>query len=94
MINVALFLGLCYNVGMTLIGMPEAARRAGVSRNSIKRALDNAGIPLVEINGKAFAVEDSDLATFIAARGVSPGRGRPAGAKNKAKEQESGETEQ
>ena len=72
---------------MTLIGMPEAARRAGVSPTSIRRALMNAGVALVEINAKAKAVEETDLQAFMESRAKIgyPGghRGRPRGAKNK-----------
>lgn len=63
--------------------MPEAARRAGVSRSSIKRSLENEGFTLVQINERAFAVEEADLAAYIEKRGRNPGAGRPPGAKNK-----------
>lgn len=70
---------------MTLIGMPEAARQAGTARNTIKRALENAGVPLVKINERAFAVEEHDFAVYLAQRPSNyQGRGRPLGAKNKA----------
>ncbi len=62
---------------MALIGMPEAAQRAGMTRSSIKRGLVNVGVPVVQINQKAFAVEETDLAAFIEKRGHSPGPGRP-----------------
>lgn len=70
---------------MALIGMPEAAKRANVSPTSIRRALANAGVPLVEINAKAKAVEESDLQAFMERRASSgyAGTGRPPGAKNK-----------
>lgn len=73
--------------------MPEAARRAGVTPTSIKRALANASVPLIRINAKAIAVEDSDLEAFMACRQRQGylGKGRPRGAKNKPKEQ--GETD-
>ena len=76
---------------MSLIGMPEAARRSGVSPTSIRRALANAGVPLVEINAKAKAVEEADLAAFIAKRAENgyAGFGRPRGAKNKQARDES-----
>ena len=66
-----------------LIGMPEAARRAGASRSSIKRTLENGGVPIVQINGKAHAVEEGDLAVFLASRPEGYRKGRPAGSKNK-----------
>lgn len=72
---------------MTLIGMPEAARRIGASRSSIKRTLDNAGVPLIAINGKAFAVDEGDLAGFLSARPANYKLGRPRGSKNKPKEE-------
>jgi len=77
----------CYNGGMTLIGMPEAARRAGMTPDGIRRALMNAGVRLTRINAKAVAVDESALADFVRGRGVSPGRGRPLGAKNRPKGQ-------
>lgn len=68
---------------MTLIGMTEAGKRAGMTRPGIRRALQAAGIELVEIHPKAYAVEEKDLAAFIAVRGENPGPGRPRGARNK-----------
>jgi len=64
---------------MALLGMPEAGTRLGVSGDSAKRALTNAGVPLVRINQKAWAVEEADLQAFIAARQEASysGRGRP-----------------
>lgn len=70
---------------MTLIGMTEAGKRAGMTRPGIRRALQAANVPLVEIHPKAYAVEEKDLAAFIAVRGKKPGPGRPPGAKNKTK---------
>lgn len=46
----------------------------------------DSGVNLIRINAKALAVEETDLEEFIKKRGQSPGRGRPPGAKNKAKE--------
>jgi hypothetical protein len=60
-----------------VIGMPEAARRLGVARTSAIRALTNAGVPLVRINQKALAVEETDLEAFVAGRAAYGGRGRP-----------------
>ena len=70
--------------------MPEAARRAGVTPTSIRRALANADVPLTQINAKAIAVEASDLDAFMARRQSEgyAGKGRPRGAKNKPKPQE------
>ncbi len=73
---------------MGLIGMSEAGRRANMTRPGIRTALKNAGVTLVEISPRAFAVEESDLAAFIAGRGTYAGRGRPPGAKNKASNSE------
>jgi hypothetical protein len=71
---------------MSLIGMPEAGRRAGMTSDGIRRALMNAGASLIRINEKAIAVDERDLAAFVEKRGESPGRGRPLGAKNRPKE--------
>lgn len=68
-----------------LIGMPEAARRAGMTSDGIRRALMNAGVNLTRINAKAIAVDEADLAAFVSRRGERPGRGRPLGAKNRTK---------
>ena len=65
--------------------MREAARRMGVKPNSARIALLNAGVLLVTISARSFAVDEADLASFIERRGISPGRGRPKGAKNKPK---------
>ena len=72
---------------MTLIGMPEAGRRLGVSGRSAKRALKDAGILLHAINERALAVDESDLEAFILQRAETGynGRGRPPGSKNKLK---------
>ena len=67
-----------------LIGMPEAARRAGMTPDGIRRALMNAGVSLTRINAKAIAVDELDLAAFVLKRGERPGRGRPHGAKNRS----------
>ncbi len=57
-----------------VIGMPEAARRAGYTRGgSVQRALEKAGVKLVKINEKAFAVEESDLEAFLLNRSTKPG---------------------
>ena len=70
---------------MSLIGMPEAGRRAGMTADGVRRSLMNAGISLTRINEKAIAVDEAELAAFVKNRGESPGRGRPLGAKNKPK---------
>lgn len=67
---------------MALIGMGEAARRAGVSQASaIRTGLINAGVPLVRISPRAYVVEESDLAAYVEARGGTLRPGRPKGAK-------------
>jgi hypothetical protein len=78
---------------MTLIGMPDVAKRMGVSVKSAKRTLKNAQVPLVAINSRALAVEEDDLAAFLAERSGYAGRGRPGGARNKPKEIPEGESE-
>ena len=67
--------------------MPEAAARAGMARNTVKRALETAGVTLHRINRRAFAVDEADLDAFLAARAARGylGRGRPRGAKNRPK---------
>ena len=60
-----------------LIGIPEAGRRLGVSTDSARRALLNAGVELVQINDRALAVEETDLEEFAKTRESYGGRGRP-----------------
>lgn len=62
---------------MALIGMPDAGRRLGVAPDSARRALVNAAVPLVRINARAWAVDESDLQVFINRRAGYKGRGRP-----------------
>ena len=69
----------CYNSGMSLIRMPEAGRRAGMTRDGVRRALMNAGVSLTRIDAEAIAVDEADLVAFVEKRGESPGRGRPLG---------------
>jgi hypothetical protein len=58
--------------------MPEAAKRMKIaSGNSARRALQNAGVPLVRINGRAMAIEEADLDAFIKQRADYSGFGRP-----------------
>ena len=59
-----------------------------MTADGIRRALMGARVSLTRINEKAIAVDEADLAAFVAKRGESPGRGRPQGAKNKAKARE------
>ncbi len=82
------FLLFCDTEDMALIGMPEAGRRLGVSGDSAKRSLENAGVPLVRINAKAWAVEEKDLESFSKGRSGYAGRGRPSGSKNRLKQQQ------
>lgn len=56
-----------------------------MTSDGIRRALMNAGVGLTRINAKAIAVDEAELAAFVARRGESPGRGRPLGAKNRAR---------
>ena len=72
---------------MGLIGMKEAALRIGIGPNAARLALMNAGVPLVVISVRSFAVDEEDLAAYIASRPSGyKGRGRPPGAKNKPKD--------
>ena len=64
---------------MVLIGIAEAARRSGVTVDGMRRGLKDAGVTLVAISPRAFAVEETDLAAFLASRPAGyKGRGRPA----------------
>lgn len=55
--------------------MPEAGRRAGVSSASILRSLRNAGVTVVTINSRAYAVDEAEFAAFLEERGeLKPGR--------------------
>jgi hypothetical protein len=72
---------------MALIGMAEAAKRAKVSgAKAIRTALQNAGIPLVTISQRAFAVEEADLEAYIASRGGTLKPGRPRKNKDQVNE--------
>ncbi len=62
---------------MQLIGMPEAGRRLGVSSDSARRALANAGVQMLRVNARAWAVSEKDLKTFMESRADYAGRGRP-----------------
>jgi hypothetical protein len=85
---VYIILAICYNQIMALIGMPAVAIKMGISFRSAKRALKNADVPLVVINARALAVEDTELASFLAKRPANySGRGRPQGARNKPKDE-------
>ncbi len=74
-----------YNSGVTLIGMPEAAKRINdrlgmrLNAKSVKRTLRSASLTLVPINKRALAIEDSDIEAFILSREKAEysGRGRP-----------------
>ncbi len=56
---------------MALIKMGAAARRAGAgSTNTIRRALNAAGIRLVTLSPGTFAVEEEDLNRFLQNRKV------------------------
>jgi hypothetical protein len=61
---------------MVLIGMAEAARRAGTTVDGIRNGLRNAHFPLVEISARALAVEEANLEAYIQQRGINPGPGR------------------
>lgn len=58
---------------MPLIKMATAARRARVgSSNTIRRALNAAGVPLVMLSPGEFLVEEADLNRFLANRDANP----------------------
>jgi len=72
---------------MALLGMPVAAKLAGMTRGGLINALQNDETmkdKLVRVNDRALAIDERDLAQWITRRGHAPGRGRPPGAKNKA----------
>jgi len=77
---------------MPLIKMATAARRARMgSTNTIRRALNAAGVPLVTLSPGVFAVEEQDLDRFLESRHDAPAapprpkpRPRPAGEQNPA----------
>jgi hypothetical protein len=51
---------------MPLIKMATAARRARMgSSNTIRRALNAAGVPLVTLSPGVFMVEEADLSRFL-----------------------------
>jgi hypothetical protein len=55
---------ICYNRNMVLIGMAEAARRAGTTVDGIRNGLRNAHFPFVEISARALAVEEANLEAY------------------------------
>ncbi len=59
--------------------MPEAAACLGMSSDSVRRALQNAGVKLQRINARAWAVDEKDVKTFADRRESYAGRGRPVG---------------
>lgn len=75
---------------MGLIGIAEAARRAGMTTDGIRLGLRNAAIEIIELSPRAYAVDEDALAAWIASRPVGYRRGRPPGAKNKPKVGEDG----
>ena len=71
--------------------MGEAAKRMGLANaTSARRSLQNAGLPLVVISARSFAVEESALATYMAQRAAAGGfaPGRPGGIHTKKKKKE------
>lgn len=66
------------HIPMALIKMGQAARRAAVgSTNTIRRALQAAGIPLVTLSPGAYAVEEADLDRFLQERKEAKAAGVP-----------------
>lgn len=62
---------------MALIGMTDAAKRAGTTSAGILRSLQRAQVPLVKIGARTLAVEESDLEAYLQSRGeMRPGRPR------------------
>lgn len=57
--------------------MGEAAKRLGVTSNSARRALQQAGVPLVAISSRAYVVDEVDLQAFIERVGGQRSKGRP-----------------
>jgi ribosomal protein L12E/L44/L45/RPP1/RPP2 len=70
---------------MPLIKMGTAARRARVgSTNTIRRALNAAGVPLVTLSPGVLAVEEQDLDRFLRNRHDEPVNAPPPKARPKA----------
>ena len=73
--------------------MSEAARRMGVSNaTSARRSLQNAGVGLVAIHARAYAVEETDLQTYMVKRAAAGGfgPGRPDGIHTKKRKKAEG----
>ena len=60
--------------------MTEAGKRLGVTSNSARRALQNAGVPLVAVTARTYVVSEEDFEAFATQRQGYAGRGRPLGA--------------
>ncbi len=73
---------------MGIIGMTEAGKRIGVSRQMARRVLVSAEVPLVYLSASFLGVEEADLEAFISQRKETyRGPGRPPGSKNKPKKE-------
>lgn len=73
---------------MPLIKMGTAARRAKAgSTNTIRRALNAAGIPLVTLSPGVWAVEEADLNRFLSSQPEKPARALAAESRPKPADQ-------
>lgn len=61
-----------------LLGMPEAGRRMGCTADAILERLKTANVPLMRINGRAWAVRTTDLEAFASQPPRRRGRPRKA----------------
>lgn len=62
-----------------LLGMPEAGKRVGCSADAILERLKTANVPLMRINGRAWAVRTTDLEAFASQPPRRRGRPRKEG---------------
>lgn len=70
----------CNNAAVDSIGMAEAGKRVGITREAIRRVLQEANIPLTLV-GRSMLVEEKAFDDFVMAHGgyESFKRGRPTG---------------
>lgn len=57
--------------------MSKAAEIMGMTPNSARRALQNAGYPLRQLTTRMYVIEEAEVERYVREHGVSKGRGRP-----------------
>lgn len=67
-----------------LLGMPEAGKRVGCSTDAILERLKTANVPMIRVNGRAWAVWASDLEALTSQPPRRRGRPRKAQAQGAA----------